>query len=67
LRLLRLSDSGLRSFGFGEAILQREENGKRGPIYKMATEFFENMVLKWSLQDIMDENLYKDKVSISYV
>ena len=44
-----------------------EENDKRGPIYKMATEFFENMVLKWSLQDIMNENLYKDKVSISYV
>jgi hypothetical protein len=55
-----------RRVSWGE-ILQVKKTAKEGQYTKWRLNFFENMVLKWSLQDIMDENLYKDKVSISYV
>ena len=43
------------------------ESSKKRARYKMATRFFENMVLKWYLKDLMNKNIFKDKVRINYV
>lgn len=59
--------SGMRSFGYRGADRETGESSEKRARYKMVTAFFEDKVLKWSLEDIMNENLFKDKVRISYV